>query len=270
MRKIVFTIVLLTFITSCKNSKSEDSQDQDLLVNGENVIVLKKSGIQKNKNRNSFLTRHSDGVVSAGTIQAIPNHYAEIASPFSGRITQSFIRLGQNVSANSPLFEILSLIIFFPFRRLHRCIERCTACREKLQTSKDLVKPWSRDQKELDEAETDFKNKKNITFQCFFCLKVYNSKGGGIGSPLIVRARLMEKLSPINCQWSILKSDADPVIIIAGIIQSLDFRGCKEKDIRFVNVGDHVSVKVSAYPGQKYYRKSIPHQWSGRWKTPEA
>jgi cobalt-zinc-cadmium efflux system membrane fusion protein len=40
-------------------------------------------------------------------------------------------------------------------------------------------------QKELDEAETDFKNKKTSLSNASSALKVYNSKGGGIGVRLL-------------------------------------------------------------------------------------
>lgn len=55
------------------------------------------------------------------------------------------------------------------------------------QTARDLVKHGVGIQKELDEAETDFKNKKTSLSNASSALKVYNSKGGGLGSPLIVK-----------------------------------------------------------------------------------
>jgi cobalt-zinc-cadmium efflux system membrane fusion protein len=117
MRKTVLTIVLLTLVISCKNPKSETSQDQDLLVKGERHRSGKQPCFQKIKTETVSEQEHSDGVVSARTIQAIPNHYAEIASPFSGRITQSFIRLGQ-MFQQTVLFLRYFLLIIFRFRKI--------------------------------------------------------------------------------------------------------------------------------------------------------
>ena len=41
MRRTVLTMALLAFVISCKDSKSETPQDQDLIVKGDNVIVPK-------------------------------------------------------------------------------------------------------------------------------------------------------------------------------------------------------------------------------------
>ncbi|UKB80506.1 efflux RND transporter periplasmic adaptor subunit [Chryseobacterium sp. MEBOG07] len=250
MRKTVLTMVLLTFVASCKNSKSETPQDQDLQIKGDQVTVPENNPVFK-KIKTQVVTEqeHSDGVVSAGTIQAIPNHYAEIASPFSGRITKSFIKLGQNVSAGSPLFEILSSDYFSVQKDYTDALNDVQLAEKNYRRQQDLVKHGVGIQKELDEAETDFKNKKTSLSNASSALKVYNSKGGGIGSPLVVRAPIHGEIISnkiVNGQY--LKGDADPVMIIAELSKVWISGDVKEKDIRFVNAGDQVSVKVGAYP----------------------
>jgi cobalt-zinc-cadmium efflux system membrane fusion protein len=250
MRKTVLTMVLLTFVTSCKNSKSETPQDQDLQIKGDQVTVPENNPVFK-KIKTEVVTEqeHSDGVISAGTIQAIPNHYAEIASPFSGRITKSFIQLGQNVSAGSPLFEILSSDYFSVQKDYTDALNDVQLADKNYRRQQDLVKHGVGIQKELDEAETDFKNKKTSLSNASSALKVYNSKGGGIGSPLVVRAPINGEIISnkiVNGQY--LKGDADPVMIIAELSKVWISGDVKEKDIRFVNTGDQVSVKVGAYP----------------------
>ncbi|WP_079243065.1 efflux RND transporter periplasmic adaptor subunit [Chryseobacterium indologenes] len=250
MRKTVLTMVFLALITSCKNSKSETLQDQDLLIKNDQVTVPETHPVFK-KIKTQVVTEqeHSDGVVSAGTIQAIPNHYAEIASPFSGRIIKSFIQLGQNVSAGSPLFEILSSDYFSVQKDYTDALNDVQLAEKNYRRQQDLVKHGVGIQKELDEADTDFKNKKTSLSNASSALKVYNSKGGGIGSPLIVRAPIKGEIISnkiVNGQY--LKGDADPVMIIAELSKVWISGDVKEKDIRFVNTGDQVSVKVSAYP----------------------
>ena len=83
-------------------------------------------------------------------------------------------------------------------------------------------------------------------------MKVYNSRGGGLGSPLIVRAPIRGEIVSnkiVNGQY--LKDDAEPVVIIAELSKVWITGEVKEKDIRFINVNDQVSVKVSAYPDNK-------------------
>jgi cobalt-zinc-cadmium efflux system membrane fusion protein len=249
MKKIILSIIIL-FTASCKDNSSPKSQAEEITFKNGLVTVPENSPVFK-KIRTEIVTEqeHSDGVVSAGTIQAIPNHYAEIASPFSGRITRSFIRLGQSISANSPLFEILSSDYFSVQKDYTDALNEVQLAEKNYRRQQDLVKHGVGIQKELDEAETDFKNKKTSLSNATSALKVYNSKGGGIGSPLIVRAPINGEIISnriVNGQY--LKGDADPVIIIAELSKVWISGDVKEKDIRFVNTGDQVSVKVSAYP----------------------
>lgn len=249
MKKIILSIIIL-FAISCKNESSQKDTIQELIFKNGQVIVPESNPVcRKIKTERITEQEHSDGVVSAGTIQAIPNHYAEIASPFSGRITKSFIRLGQNISANSPLFEILSSDYFSVQKDYTDALNDVQLAEKNYRRQQDLVKHGVGIQKELDEAETDFKNKKTSLSNASSALKVYNSKGGGIGSPLIVRAPISGEIisnTIVNGQY--LKGDADPVIIIAELSKVWISGDVKEKDIRFVNTGDQVSVKVSAYP----------------------
>ncbi|WPO91886.1 efflux RND transporter periplasmic adaptor subunit [Chryseobacterium sp. HR92] len=249
MKKIILSSIIL-FAVSCKDNTPQQNKEPEIMMKGDQVTVPENNPIfKKIKTRIVTKQEHSDGVISAGTIQAIPNHYAEIASPFSGRITKSFIQLGQNISAGSPLFEILSSDYFSVQKDYTDALNDVQLADKNYRRQQDLVRHGVGIQKELDEAETDFKNKKTSLSNASSALKVYNSKGGGIGSPLIVRAPISGEIISnkiVNGQY--LKGDADPVMIIAELSKVWISGDVKEKDIRFVHPGDQVSVKVSAYP----------------------
>ena len=120
--------------------------------------------------------------------------------------------------------------------------------KKNYRRQQDLVKHGVGIQKELDEAETDFKNK-NISFQCFFCTKGIQQQRRRFRQPLIVRSPINgEVISNQIVNGQFLKGDADPVVIIAELSKVWITGEVKEKDIRFVSTGDRVSVKVGAYP----------------------
>ncbi|WP_426479841.1 efflux RND transporter periplasmic adaptor subunit [Chryseobacterium sp. CBSDS_008] len=249
MKKIILRSIIF-FAVSCKENTPQQNKGPEIITQGIQITIPESNPVFK-KIKTQVVTEqdHSDGVVSAGTIQAIPNHYAEIASPFSGRVTRSFIQLGQNVSAGSPLFEILSSDYFSVQKDYTDALNEVQLAEKNYRRQQDLVKHGVGIQKELEEAETDFKNKKTSLSNTSSALKVYSSKGGGIGSPLVVRAPIngeiiLNKL--VTGQY--LKGDADPVMIIAELSKVWISGDVKEKDIRFVHSGDQVSVKVSAYP----------------------
>lgn len=249
MKKVILSSIIL-FAVSCKDNTTQPNKEPEIMIRGNQITVPETHPVfKKIKTQIISEQEHSDGVVSAGTIQAIPNHYAEIASPFSGRITRSFIQLGQHVSAGSPLFEILSSDYFSVQKDYTDALNDVQLAEKNYKRQQDLVKHGVGIQKELDEAETDFKNKKTSLSNASSALKVYNSKGGGMGSPLVVRAPINGEIISnkiVNGQY--LKGDADPVMIIAELSKVWISGDVKEKDIRFVNKGDQVSVKVSAYP----------------------
>jgi cobalt-zinc-cadmium efflux system membrane fusion protein len=249
MKRIILSSVIL-FAVSCKDNIPQQKNEQEITIQDNQVTIPENNPVfKKIKTQAVTEQEHSDGVISAGTIQAIPNHYAEIASPFSGRITKSFIQLGQNVSAGSPLFEILSSDYFSVQKDYTDALNDAQLAEKNYRRQQDLVKHGVGIQKELDEAETDLKNKRTSLSNASSALKVYNSKGGGIGSPLVVRAPINGEIISnriVNGQY--LKGDADPVMIIAELSKVWISGDVKEKDIRFVSIGDQVSVKVSAYP----------------------
>ncbi|MCE4065946.1 efflux RND transporter periplasmic adaptor subunit [Chryseobacterium gleum] len=249
MKRIILSSVIL-FAVSCKDNIPQQKNEQEIIIQDNQVTIPENNPVfKKIKTQAVTEQEHSDGVISAGTIQAIPNHYAEIASPFSGRITKYFIQLGQNVSAGSPLFKILSSDYFSVQKDYTDALNDAQLAEKNYRRQQDLVKHGVGIQKELDEAETDLKNKRTSLSNASSALKVYNSKGGGIGSPLVVRAPINGEIISnriVNGQY--LKGDADPVMIIAELSKVWISGDVKEKDIRFVSIGDQVSVKVSAYP----------------------
>lgn len=152
------------FVISCKDSKSEAPQDQDLIIKGDNVIVPESNPVfRKIKTETVSEQEHSDGVVSAGTIQAIPNHY-EIASPFSGRITKSFVRLGQNVSAGSPIFEILSSDYFSVQKDYTDAVNDVQLAEKNYRRQQDLVKHGVEFRKSSTKLKQISEKQKNISF----------------------------------------------------------------------------------------------------------
>ena len=108
MKNIYLLGLFATVIFAC--SPSKDGQEvPSVVLRGDTIVVsdnsplhskLKVVKVQKVPFQMNFTT--------SGVVKAIPTHYAEIASPFAGRITKSFVRLGQKVVKGSPIFEISS------------------------------------------------------------------------------------------------------------------------------------------------------------------
>jgi hypothetical protein len=118
MRKTVLTIVLLTLVISCKNPKSETSQDQDLLIKEttssfrKTTLFSKKSKPKRLPNRNTvmalFLPEQSRQ--SPIIMQKLPVRFQEeLPNPSSG---------SDKMFRQTVLFLRFFLLITFRFRKI--------------------------------------------------------------------------------------------------------------------------------------------------------
>ena len=107
MKSIFLLLLPAIVLCSCHTQKQEDESAHAVTLKGDIIHIgsespvlskLTKETVKREPYRREFTT--------SGVVQAIPSNYAEVASPVSGRITKSFVRLGQKVDTGSPNFEI--------------------------------------------------------------------------------------------------------------------------------------------------------------------
>ncbi|HCM33686.1 efflux RND transporter periplasmic adaptor subunit [Chryseobacterium sp.] len=248
MKRIILSIITL-FAISCKDNAPQQNKEEEITFKNNQVIIPESSPVLKKiKTITVSDQEYNHDITSVGTIEAIPNNYAEIASPFSGRITKAFVNIGQKVSAGSPLFEVLSSGYLDVQKEYSDALNEAGLAEKKYKRQQDLVKHGVGIQKELEESETEFKNKRISLTNASTALKIYNSQSKGSGG-LIVRAPISgEIISNKIVTGQYLREDAEPVIIVAELSKVWISGEVKEKDLRFIKNGDQVSVKVNTYP----------------------
>ncbi|MEG1909856.1 MAG: efflux RND transporter periplasmic adaptor subunit, partial [Bacteroidales bacterium] len=121
---------------------------QNLIMVADNAPVLQKIKTEKIK-QTPYQARFS----TSGVVKAIPTSYAQIATPFAGRIVRSFIRLGQSVSKGSPLFEISSPAFFETGKAYFQTKQEMEQALKSLRREKDLLANRVGVVKEMEEAE---------------------------------------------------------------------------------------------------------------------
>ena len=87
------------FLTnSCKNKTDQTDNPDFYWVNNE-IELSENSPIEsKLKLETSKLQTIESELSSTGVVKAIPERFAQVASPFAGRIVKSFVTLGQYVN----------------------------------------------------------------------------------------------------------------------------------------------------------------------------
>ena len=200
-------------------------------------------------------------VSTAGTIQAIPTQYAYIAPPFAGRVVRSYIKLGEQVQKNTPLFAIISSDFTTAQKEFFQAESDRELARIHLQRQKDLHANGVGSQKELDEAKNALFLADKEYENAYTALQVYqtNPSEMKLGEPLVVRAPIAGQVIQNNLvTGQYLTSESEQVAVVANLSQVWVVAQVKEKDIRHIHVGDQMDIHISARPeeplkGSVYY-----------------
>ena len=159
--KYIYLLCLTGMMCYACTGQQKEQENQEFSVSGDTIVVSSESPIAK-KLKTSEVQKelHETTFTVSGIVKAIPNHYAEIASPFAGRVTRSFIRLGQKVDKGSPLFEISSPDFFETGKVYYQAKQEMELASKNLRREQDLYAHKVSAQKEVEEAEVNYELKK--------------------------------------------------------------------------------------------------------------
>lgn len=264
MKKTLYFIIL-ALLTACTHTEPE-KELSDYSVSKDTITINSGSPIiSKIRNEKVSARSYLYQLSTSGTVQAIPNNYALIAAPFSGRITKSFVKLGQNVKAGDPIFEISSPSYFDTGKAYYQSKEEMDLALKNLNRQKDLLAKGVGVQKELEEAEVNYALKKKDYENALASLKVYqvDPEELVLGQPLIVRSPINGTVVENRIVIGLyLREDSEPVATVAELSKVWIAGQVKEKDIRFLNNSVDAEIRLIAFPedtikGRIYHIKSI-------------
>jgi len=241
---------------SCHNNTSPVSS-ANYTLKGDTILIPENSNL-KEKLKTTLVSTvpYKHKLSASGVVKAIPNNYAQIASPFAGRIIKSFIKLGQRVAVNAPIFEISSPSFFEAGKAYYQSKQEMQLAEKNLRRQQDLLKNGVGIQKDLEEAEVTFELSKRTYENSIASLKVYhvNPDELVLGQPLIVRSPIAgEVISDNIVIGQYLREDAGPVSIVAELGKVWVVGQVKEKDINNIHESDEVEVDVAGMPGLRIH-----------------
>lgn len=197
------------------------------------------------------LQEYTNQLKTFGVVKPVPGHYAEVSVPFDGRITKSNVKLGQRVSAGTKLFEMFSpdylesVRLFLETKR-EKEIKEMNYIRKK-----DLFESEIISKKEYEEArlESDLANKEYE--KSLELLKIYNQDVDNVDI-----SRPFNVIAPISGEivkneitvGQYLRTDSDPVIILANLDKVRIVANVKEKDLEAVGLDDEVEIRTESKP----------------------
>ncbi|HNX97811.1 MAG TPA: efflux RND transporter periplasmic adaptor subunit, partial [Candidatus Aminicenantes bacterium] len=241
-------LVLLVSVTSCGKSRSPQESPQSP---EDPIIRVDETIANRLKVRPIAEETHQAKLTTFGNAQAIPNKYAKVAVPFSGRITRSFIRLGQRVKSNDPVFEISAPAFSEAGKAFYQAKQELAQAERNLRRQQDLLKNGVGVQKECEEAEVLFENCERDYENSIASLKVFNVDPQTLilGQPLIVRTPIGGEVVENNLViGQYIKDDAEPLVTIAELSNIWIVGQVKEKDIGQISERNLVKISLASDP----------------------
>ncbi|MEG2066537.1 MAG: efflux RND transporter periplasmic adaptor subunit [Tannerellaceae bacterium] len=256
MKQLIWLLLPAMALCACRHHQQDDDVALAVTLKGDTVQVDEHSPIW-GKLITEMVKRapYRMEFTTSGVVKAIPANYAQIASPFAGRITKSFVRLGQKVAPGSPVFEISSPTFFETGKSYYQAKQEMELALKSLKREKDLVHNKVGIQKEMEEAEVNYELKKKEYENALASLKVYQIDPNGLvlGQPLIVRSPIAgEVVADHIVMGQYIKEDAEPVAVVANLAKVWFVANVKEKDLSLIQALDEVEIHLVAIPVQSF------------------
>ena len=246
-------VLFLSLFSACKNVEENQPEASYKFV-GDTVYVSNKRLLEEKIKftaaKTEMVTRE---VVTAGTIQAIPTQYAYIAPPFAGRVVSSHIKLGEHVTKNKALFEIISSDFTTAQKEFLQAESDLLLAKNNMKRQEDLKSNGVASQRELEEASNELFLAEKEYENAYTALQVYQTdpKTMKLGQPLVIRAPIEGEVIENNIvTGQYLTSEAEQVAIIADLSKVWVVAQVKEKDIRFIHKGDKMDIFVASLSGE--------------------
>jgi cobalt-zinc-cadmium efflux system membrane fusion protein len=244
-------VSVLWIAFSCQ-SKTEPGASENYIIKGDTILLSVNSNLkEKIKTARVNATPYRQKRSASGAVKAIPNNYAQIASPFAGRIIKSFVKLGQRVGINAPIFEISSPSFFEAGKAYYQSKQQMQLAEKNLHRQQDLLKNGVGIQKDMEEAEVIYDSGKRDYENSIASLNVYhvNPSEMVLGQPLVVRSPIAGEVVTDNIViGQYMREDAGAVAIVAELGKVWVVGQLKEKDINSIHESDEVEVEAAGIP----------------------
>lgn len=197
---------------------------------------------------------YSMKMMTAGTVKAIPTQFAEIAPPFQGRVTKSYLKLGLKTTPETPLFEISSPDFIAAQKVFFQEKSQMQQAERTLKRQKDLMANGVGVMKDLEEAQTAYDVEKKEYENAVMGIKIFkaNPEKLSLGQALVVHAPIVgEVIENKVVLGQFIKDDAASVATVANLSKVWIVGQVKEKDIRYIHEKDKCEIEVAAFPGKK-------------------
>jgi cobalt-zinc-cadmium efflux system membrane fusion protein len=246
----IFFISIACLLSACGGSSSNRQELASLHVDGDVVTVADASPIAERlevaRAESSLYRKH---FVANAMVRAIPSRYAEVVSPFAGRVVRSYVQLGQSVQAGAPLYEIISATYADACRAYKDAAHELEQARKALNRAKDLQANRVGSLKDVEEAQLTFTLKQQAEEEAKSALQVFhvNASEVTLSGTLIVRAPIAGKVVVNNLTiGQYVKEDSEALVTLADLSKVWVVASVKERDIPLLDKLQQVDITLTS------------------------
>ena len=249
MYKYISTFFCVLFLMACGNNK-DIKEVTDIIYAGDTIIIKENSPVL-----NQIVVQEVKLVAftaefrTVGTVRPVAGKLAEIAPPFAGRIVKSFVRLGQKVGVNAPIFELSSSEFYEATKAYFSAQSENEVAQRHYERQKELAANGVASQRDLEEAQSEANIARQEFEQAKASLRMFNVDLASLqmGQPLTVVSPIAGEVVSLDITLGgYVKEDAEPLALVADLSQVWVAALVKEKYFGAIKQGDRVEVYTDA------------------------
>lgn len=240
-------------------SNTETKKEAEIKLKGDSVFIDANSPICSKLTLQTLKEEQfSDEFRTVGTAQAEAGHFAEVCSPFDGRVTRAAVRIGDHVKAGQCLYELTSSDFAAASKEYLQAVRNYEKASAEYQRKKTLCAHGVASQRELDEARTEAENARSEREAAAATLRVFNVNPSQMkmGQSLRVCSPIDGEVVACNITpGKYVKSDDEPMVTVADLNNVWVTAQIKERYLGRVSMGGEAAIHIDSAPDSEIEAK---------------
>ena len=218
MKRILYALALLPVLAGCRGRQSE-APAKDFEFSGEEVIVRSDSPVARELVVEAVAASSYEAAFhTVGSVEPMAGRFAEVAVPFAGRITRALVKLGDQVRAGQPVYEMSSSAFYEAVKEYFENQLADKNAAANLKRREAMHEAGILSEREFEEARAEAENARNAYQMSRMALSVFHVDLDHLemGRPITVTAPISGRV--VACDLTpgqYVKEDAGPVATIA-------------------------------------------------------
>ncbi|HVN58227.1 MAG TPA: efflux RND transporter periplasmic adaptor subunit [Bacteroidales bacterium] len=252
---LIISAVLLNF--SCRSKPLQDNNSDASLKHSGDTVILGRDYLSRNKiiTEKAGFQKYTFPFTVPGVVKPLTGQLAEISAPYEGRLTASYVRLGQQVSKGSPIFGLASPDYYEAVKNFQQSAKEKEVAQRNYNRKKELSDQGVLSKKDFDDASLALDVAQKEYEKAGANLKIFNidPETADFTRPLIISSPISGEVVSLNLTLGqYLKSDSDPVAVVANLDKVWVVAHIKEKDLGKINLRDMVDVFTESLPDKPF------------------